>query len=82
MLWFAVGQTHAGEGSSGRSFLDNCHNIRRSLGLVALTEKSITELLYHFGKCTPMLKSQAICIPRPADVDCRATCIIKDVRCS
>jgi hypothetical protein len=67
MLRFAVGQTHAGEGLSGRSFLDNCHSIRRSLGFLALTEKSGFDLFYHFGKCTRMLKSQAIRTSRPAD---------------
>jgi hypothetical protein len=35
MLRFAVGQTHAGEGSSRRS---SFYSIRRLLGLVALTE--------------------------------------------
>jgi hypothetical protein len=80
MLRFAVGQTHAGVSLNGRSSLDNCHSIRRSLGLLALTEKSVSDLFYHFGKCTRMRKSQALCISQPADLDCRASCIIKDVR--
>jgi len=42
MLRFAVGQTYAGEGLNGRSFLTLvtvC--VRRPLGLLAQTEKSI-----------------------------------------
>lgn len=40
MLWFAVGQTHAGEGLNGRSF-DTADSIRRPLSLLVQTEKSI-----------------------------------------
>ena len=45
MLRLAVGQTYAGEGLNGRSFstlFASVDSVRRPLGLLAQTEKSIS----------------------------------------
>ena len=79
MLRFAVGQTHAGEGLSRRSFLDS---IRRLLGLVALTEHWSLTLATVWVNARLCSRAKQFAYQGPAYIDCRATCIIKDVRCS
>ena len=87
MLWFAVGQNHAGEGLNGRSFLTllTVYDVR-SVSLSRLRNRFLVDFVYYFSKCTraPREPSKHLqfAYQRPADIDCRAACIIKDVRCS
>lgn len=53
MLRFAVGQTYAGEGLNGRSFLTllTMYDVR-SVSLPRLRNRFLVDSNYHFGKCT------------------------------
>jgi len=57
MLRFAVGQTYAGEGLNGRSFLTllTMYEVR-SVSLPRLRNRFLVDSIYHFGKCTRTLR--------------------------